>query len=161
MAPMAYKGPHMNRSDLHHTGSELGAALHQGPQPSIASHTPMLPLLKRLSVWAAVVSLAACAAVPAPVEELAVAEAAVAHAAAAGAQELAPSEMGMARDKLNRAKLMVNAQDPQQARRLAQQAQLDALVAEAKAESAKARRAADEVSAASRALREEMGRKAP
>ena len=34
-------------------------------------------------------------------------------------------------------------------------------VAEAKTESVKARRAADEVSAASRALREEIGRKTP
>lgn len=151
----------MNPSDLHPTGSALGAGLRQGPQYPIAPHQPTPPLVKRLLLWTAAVSLAACAAVPAPVEELAVAEAAVAHAAAAGAQELAPSELGMARDKLSRAKLMVNAQEPQQARRLAQQAQLDALVAEAKTESAKARRAADEVSAASRALREEMGRKTP
>ncbi len=153
-------------TDLHNSGTKLGAGMRCGPNRQQPAPLKLLPpLAKRLlslsAAMTAAIALAACASVPAPVEELAVADAAVAHAAAAGAQELAPSELGMARDKLNRARLMAGAQDPQQARRLAQQAQLDALVAEAKTESAKARRAADEVSAASRALREEMGRKAP
>lgn len=150
----------MNPSDLHIT-SKLGAGPRPRPCRHLASPQPMPPLAKRLLLWSTALSLAACATAPAPVEELAVADAAVAHAAAAGAQELAPSELGMARDKLSRARLMVNAQDQQQGRRLAQQAQMDALVAEAKTESVKARRAADEVSAASRALREEIGRKTP
>ncbi len=151
----------MNPSQLHTTGSAQGACTRHGPNLALAPLKPSPPLAQRLLPWMAALSVAACAAVPAPVEELAVADAAVAHAAAAGAQELAPSELGMARDKLSRARLMVNAQDQQQARQLAQQAQLDALVAEAKTEAVKARRAAEEVSAASRALREEMNRKAP
>jgi hypothetical protein len=96
-----------------------------------------------------------------PTDQIAVTTAAIAHAEAAGGQALAPAEMGLARDKLRRAHLAVAAQAPTEARRLAQQAQLDALLAEAKAESSKAQKAADEVLAASRALREEMGRKAP
>lgn len=151
----------MNPSNLHATRSGLSAPTQQRLIQHPVPRPPWPSQARRLLGWTAALSLVACAAVPVPNEELAVAEAAVAHAAAAGAQELAPSELGMARDKLNRAKLMVNAQDPQQARRLAQQAQLDALVAEAKTESVKARRGADEVLSASRALREEMSRKAP
>jgi len=106
--------------------------------------------------------LAACASTPPPpTEQIAVTTAAVANAAAQGAQELSPSELGLARDKLRRANLAMAAQDNEQAMRLAQQAQLDAQLSQAKANSAKARRAAEEVEAASRALREEMSRKAP
>lgn len=105
--------------------------------------------------------LGACATAPMPTEQIAVTAAAVAHAEAAGAQALAPAEMSLARDKLRRAQLAVGAGAPIEARRLAQQAQVDALLAEAKAESSKSKKAADEVQAASRALREEMGRKAP
>lgn len=105
--------------------------------------------------------VAACASTPQPTEQLAVATAAVANAAAVGAQELSPAEMGMARDKLRRANLAMASEDNEQARRLAQQAQLDAQVAAAKANAAKARKAAEEVQAASRALSEEMKRKAP
>jgi hypothetical protein len=107
-------------------------------------------------------SLAGCATPsPAPTEQLAVTTATVAHAAAAGAQELAPAELEMARDKLRRAHLAVAAREPGQALRLAQQAQVDAQLAESKSDAIKARKAADEVQAASRALREEMGRKVP
>ncbi|MDO9093750.1 MAG: DUF4398 domain-containing protein [Rubrivivax sp.] len=117
--------------------------------------------LSAVAVLAITVGVAACASVPPPSEQIAVTTAAVANAAAVGAQELAPAELGLARDKLRRANLAMASQDHLQADRLAQQAQLDAQVAAAKANSAKARKAAEEVQAASRALREEMNRKAP
>jgi Domain of unknown function (DUF4398) len=119
------------------------------------------PALSALAVTVITLAVAACASTPPPTDQLALATAAVAHANAAGAQTLAPAEMDMARDKLRRANLAVTAEDFGRARQLAQQAQVDALLAEAKAEAARARKAADEVQAASRALREEMGRKAP
>jgi membrane-bound lytic murein transglycosylase B len=105
--------------------------------------------------------LAACAsATPPPNERMAVATAAVAHAAAAGGPEFAPVEMRMARDKLQRATVAMTGKDHATADSLAEQAQLDAQLAEAKAESAKARKAADAVSEGSRVLREELDRKA-
>ena len=71
---------------------------------------------------ATVLTLGACATTPVPTEQLAVTTAAVAHAVSAGGQELAPTEMGAARDKLVRAHLAVAAKDNSQALRLAQQA---------------------------------------
>ncbi len=96
-----------------------------------------------------------------PTEQMAVTIAAVASAEAAGGTAPAAAEMGLARDKLRRANLAIAAGEPEQARRLARQAQLDAQVAQAKAESAKALAAAQEVQAASQALREELNRSKP
>jgi hypothetical protein len=121
----------------------------------------LVRLLTALAVPAITLAVSACASTPPPTEQLAVATAAVSHANAAGAQALAPTDMDAARAKLRRANLALAAQDHGLARQLAEQAQVDALLAEAKAESLRARKAADEVQAASRALREEMGRKAP
>ena len=110
---------------------------------------------------ATVLTLGACATTPVPTEQLAVTTAAVAHAVSAGGQELAPTEMGAARDKLVRAHLAVAAKDNGQALRLAQQAQVDAQLAESKAEAQKARKAEAELLEAARVLREEMARKKP
>lgn len=138
------------------------------PQPEVESAEPNTWLQRPFAVALGLVllsaltlGLGACATPPMPTDQIAVTTAAIAQAEAAGGQALAPAEMGMARDKLRRANLAVAAQAPDQARRLAQQAQLDALLAQAKAESSKSQKAADEVQAASRALREEMGRKVP
>ena len=103
--------------------------------------------------------VAACASAPPPNSELAVSTAAVAHAVGAGAPALAPAEMRAARDKLDRANAAYAAQDYDSARPLAQQAQVDALLAEAKAEGAKTAQAAAAVTESDRALREEMARK--
>ena len=132
------------------------------PLPSVGGLQHPLQLAMALVLLCTLtLGLGACASPPMPTDQIAVTTAAIAHAEAAGSQSLAPAEMGMARDKLRRANLAVAAKSPTEASRLAQQAQLDALLAEAKAESAKAQKAADEVQAASRALREEMSRKAP
>ena len=104
---------------------------------------------------------AGCASTPVPNAELAVSIAALSHATAAGAPELAPLEMRMAREKLERAQLAMGQRDYDGARMLALESQADAQLAESKTEAIKARKAADESQAASRALREEMNRKAP
>ncbi len=109
----------------------------------------------------AVLTLAACASVPPPTAQLAVSTAAVAHAAAAGGQTSPTPELALARDKLQRANQALADKDNLAAGRLAQQAQVDALVAESRAETAKARLAAQEVQAASQALSDELARKKP
>jgi hypothetical protein len=103
--------------------------------------------------------LLACASTPAPTEQIAVTTAAVARATSSGGPELAPAEMQTARGKLDRAKLAMVAEDYDQAKSLAQEAQVDAQLAEAKARSIKARKAASELQAGIQVLREELDRK--
>ncbi len=106
-------------------------------------------------------ALGACASLPPPTAQLAVSTAAVAHAAAATGQTAPTPELALARDKLQRANQALADKDHLAAGRLAQQAQVDALVAESRAETNKARQAAQEVQAAGRALADELSRKKP
>jgi hypothetical protein len=110
---------------------------------------------------AALALLGACASTPPPTDQMAVSNAALAHASAAGSAELAPLETAMARDKLARARTAMANKDNDLALTLAQQAQVDAQLAESKSESIKARKSADAMEAANRALRDEMARKTP
>ncbi len=141
----------MNQRTLSTTPKAMSQRLLPGV-PSLAS---------ALLVLAITATVAACATTPPPTEQIAVSTAAVSHAAAAGSSVGAPAELSMARDKLRRANLAMATADYDTALRLAQQAQVDALVAEATTEAGKARKSAQEVQNASRALREEMSRKAP
>lgn len=106
-----------------------------------------------------IVVLTACASVPPPTEQMAVSTAAVAHASTAGGGEAAPADMQMARQKLDRARLAMQAENYDLARVLSEEAQVDAQLAEAKAGSIKARKAASELSEGVRVLREELDRK--
>ena len=126
--------------------------------PRDARHLAARLLFPALAACAAM-ALTACASAPPPTEQMAVSTAAVANAVGAGATELAPNEMKSARDKLDRAQVAMGAKDYGSARALAQEAQVDAGVAQAKAQSAKARKAAEAVREDSRALNEEMNRK--
>ncbi|KAB2970414.1 DUF4398 domain-containing protein [Zoogloea sp.] len=103
--------------------------------------------------------IAGCAGLPAPTEQLAVSTAAVSRAGGAGGGEMAPTEMQMAREKLAKAQQAMTDEDYGTARDLAREAQVDAQLAEAKALSAKARKAADELNEGNRVLRDEMDRK--
>lgn len=107
----------------------------------------------------AAVFLSACASTPPPTADVALAGAAVNSASTAGGAELAPAEMRTARDKLDRAKLAMTAEKYDDALSLAQEAQVDAQLAEAKSRSAKSRKAADELQESIRVLREELNRK--
>ncbi|NML24147.1 DUF4398 domain-containing protein [Zoogloea dura] len=122
------------------------------PRPLRRRHLPVL--LASLGLF-----LAACAGLPAPTEQLAVSTAAVSRAGGAGGGEMAPAEMQMAREKLAKAQQAMADEDYGTARDLAREAQVDAQLAEAKALSAKARKAADELNAGNRVLRDEMDRK--
>lgn len=111
-----------------------------------------------LAVGAALLA-AACASAPPPTDQLAVSTAAVASAVSAGGGQSAAADLKMARDKLDRANLAMTANDHVLARSLAEEAQVDARLAEARAHAAKAQKAADELQEGRRVLREEMDRK--
>jgi len=104
---------------------------------------------------AVALALTACASTPIPNEKIAVAKASVQRAEQSGAPELAPVEMAAARDKLARAEQAAAARDGQPANQLAEQAEIDARLAEATAQQQRARKAAMEFDASMRALRNE------
>ncbi len=105
------------------------------------------------------VVMAGCASVPKPTEQFAVTQSAITNAVRAGGPEYAPVEMKSTQDKMDQANRAVAKEDYENARRLAEEAQVDARLAEKKAESAKARKAAVAMSDDIRVLREEINRK--
>ena len=114
--------------------------------------------LSPLAISAALVALvtaAGCATTPIPNEKIAVAKASLQHAEQSGAPELAPVEMSQARDKLARAEKAAADHDAQPATQLAEQANVDAQLAEATAQEKKSRKAATEFDASMQALRQE------
>ena len=104
---------------------------------------------------ALVVTAAGCASTPIPNEKIAVAKASLQHAEQSGAPELAPVEMSQARDKLSRAEKAAADHDAQPATELAEQANVDAQLAEATAQEKKSHKAAMEFDASMQALRQE------
>lgn len=115
---------------------------------------------RRLAVvYGAAMLVAGCGGMKTPATaEVAVSRAAVENAAGAGAAELAPAEMASARDKLLRASQALTARDYRLARDLANQAQADADLARSKANSARARVAADALNDDIRVMRDELDR---
>ena len=105
------------------------------------------------------VVIAGCASVPPPTEQMAVSKAALANAVSAGGNEYAPVEMRTAQEKMDRANRAMEREDYENARWLAEEAQADARLAEKKAQSAKAEKAASAMQDAIRVLREEIDRK--
>lgn len=111
------------------------------------------------SIGFVTVAISGCASLAPPTEQIAVSKAAVSSAVSAGGDEYASADMQAAREKMNRANLAMTAEDYKNARSLAEQAEVDAQLAAAKARSAKARKAADTVQEDSRVLRREIDRK--
>lgn len=108
-----------------------------------------------------VLLMAGCASMPPPTEQLAVSKAAVTSAVSAGGNEFASIEMKAAQEKLDRANQALEKEDYENARWLAEQAQIDATLAEKKAQSAKAQKAANVIQNDIRILSEEINRKSP
>ena len=106
-------------------------------------------------------ALAACASSPIPNEKIAVAKASVQRAEQSGAQELAPVELSTARDKLQRAEKAAADHDAQPATMLAEQADVDARLAEATAQQHRSHKARTELEASLRALREQANEPPP
>lgn len=114
--------------------------------------------LAAAAVACAAAIAAGCAGVPAPTEQMAVSRSAVANAVSAGGTEYAPVEMRTAQEKMDRANRAMDKEDYAIARVLAEEAQADARLAEKKAQSAKAEKAAGVTQEDTRVLRDEMNR---
>lgn len=98
--------------------------------------------------------LAGCAGNP-PSEQYAVSQSAVNSAVSAGGTEFSAVEMKSAQDKLKQAEIAMQDQKYDEARRLAEQAEWDARVAERKSQAAKAERAVQDARQGVNELREE------
>ena len=104
------------------------------------------------------VFMAGCASVPPPTEQLAVSKAEITSATRNGGNEFAPMELKSAMDKMEGAERAMAAKDYTLARRLAEEAQLDAKLAETKTDLAKAQKSVDDARESNRVLREEIQR---
>lgn len=121
--------------------------------------TKSLRLTRGLAVFAATVAtLAACASSPVADEKIAVAKASLQRAESSGAPEFAPVELAAARDKLARAEKANADRNLQPANTLAEQANVDAELAEATAQEQRSHKAAMEFDASMAALRQESMR---
>jgi len=110
----------------------------------------------RTALIAAILAgVAACASTPIPNDKIAVAKDAVQRAEQAGADELAPVELATARDKLARAEKAAADREAQPANMFAEQANVDAELAEATAREKRSHKAAMEFDASMQALRNE------
>ncbi len=96
---------------------------------------------------------------PVPDERLAVAEAAVNRASSTSTSENAPGELQIAIAKLASARQAVASRDHELAGQLAEQAVVDAQVAELRAQAVRSEKSARESQEAARVLREELDRK--
>ncbi len=119
-------------------------------------------LTKGAAVFTAtVVVLAACASSPVADEKIAVAKASLQRAEGSGAPEYAPVELATARDKLARAEKANADHDLQPATNLAEQANVDAQLAEATAQEQRAHKAAMEFDSGINTLQQESMRSSP
>ncbi|MGE5493489.1 MAG: DUF4398 domain-containing protein [Actinomycetota bacterium] len=115
------------------------------------------PTSCRSLAWAtAILLLAGCASPPRPDAQFAVSRSAIDDALGAGAAQSAPLELQHAREKMARADAAVDAKDFEDARRLAEEAEVDARLAAAKARTARAQLAVAEIQKSIRALRENV-----
>jgi hypothetical protein len=121
-----------------------------------------IPGVRALIGLMVALGLAACGTTsPPPETELTAARAAVEQASDADAAEHAPGPFTLAQDKLARAEDAMEQEDYITARRLAEQAEVDAQFAVAEARSEVARTRAEELRESIRILREEIERQRP
>ena len=115
--------------------------------------------MHRIGVTVAVaIFMAGCTSTPAPTEQMAISRAAVSNASSAGGDEFAPLQLKSAMEKMDGAERAMSDNDYVRARQLAEQAQVDAQLAEATARSAKEQKSADALQESNRVLREEIER---
>ncbi|MDH3318561.1 MAG: DUF4398 domain-containing protein [Betaproteobacteria bacterium] len=121
-----------------------------------------IPARRRLAgagLLASLLLLGACATAELPpTAELAAANAALTQAESAGAQRWAPVELLAAREKLSRADAAVREERFGDARRLAEAAEADALLADRKTRAVNAQQAAEELVRSNELLRREAER---
>jgi predicted S18 family serine protease len=109
----------------------------------------------------AMLGLGACSSVPPPEQQLANADSAVREAEEANAASEAPAPLRRARDKLEQARNAMDAEEYVDARRLAEQAAVDAELAEVQARSTIAQENVEELRRSIELLREEATQKTP
>lgn len=103
--------------------------------------------------------MAGCASTP-PTEQMAIAKDAVNTAVSVGGNEFAPVQLRSAMDKMDAAEKAMAEEEYEQARQLAEQAQVDAQLAATAARAAKAQKAAHELEEGNRTLQQEIERQA-
>lgn len=107
-----------------------------------------------------VAGMAGCASSPVPLEKIAVAKASVQRAEESGATQTAPVPLSTAREKLVLAQRAAASSDGLKAGQYADQANVDAQLAEAMAGQVKSHKAATDFDASMQALRQESMRPA-
>ncbi len=112
-------------------------------------------LIGGVAAIVAATSLGACASTPVPNAKIAVAKASLQRAEGSGAPEFAPVEMAAARDKIASAEKANSDGKLQPANMLAEQANVDAELAEATAQKQRSHKAAAEFDTSMQALRQE------
>ncbi len=115
-------------------------------------------LYKYSAVALLAMSMAACSSMPAPKTEMALSESAVKGAEMAGAREHAPIELRRANEKLDKAEKAMVEEDYETAKRMAEQATVDAELAESKSDSQQSRVALQEIKDSIALMREEISR---
>jgi septal ring factor EnvC (AmiA/AmiB activator) len=116
----------------------------------------------RNALWCIIAfGIVACAATPMPVDKLAVAKSSVDRAEQAQAAQFAQVELTAARAKLAAAQAAADKKDAETAARMADQAEVDAQLAEFTARAKQQEQLVNEMDAALRALRNETLRGEP
>lgn len=118
--------------------------------------TSLIKLVGILVATAGLLSLSGCASVPPPREEVAEARLALSEAREAEASQYAPAELRSARKKLEAAEEAMSKDNYTKARRLAEQAFVDAQLAEAKAQAELQRQEVEELRESIETLRREL-----
>ncbi|MCU1738731.1 MULTISPECIES: DUF4398 domain-containing protein [Pseudomonas] len=124
-----------------------------------SSLTPLRGLKLAALVLGSSLLLAGCAGNP-PTAQYAVTQSAVNSAVSAGGTEYAAVEMKSAQDKLKQAEMAMHDKNYDEARRLSEQAEWDARVAERKAQAVKAELAVKDSQKGVQELRQESQRSA-
>ena len=115
--------------------------------------------LRSLALVALVAVASGCASSkPPPTAQLAESRTVIAQAEQTGADRYAPLELRKAKQKLDEAERLASKGDYDSARRMAEQAAVDAELAETLAQSQKAQAAVQEIRATIEALRQEIRR---
>ncbi|WP_158045197.1 DUF4398 domain-containing protein [Skermanella pratensis] len=108
-------------------------------------------------VAGAALALAACANnIPAPTEQVTLSDNIIRNAETAGAVEYSPVELNMAREKLEAARRQMQDENNAEARRLAEQAEVDARLAELRSRTQTTKEAVAAVQASIDTLRREL-----
>jgi len=128
-----------------------------GARPAAASVSARATFITAAAV--ALAALGACASTPTPLPAMAVAQAAVSRADSPGTKADAPAALAVATAKLEAAQVAFKGGDSNRARQLADEAALDAEVADMHAQAMRSQRAATDSRAAASVLQQELARK--